>query len=93
MKLDELFSQKLRMLYDFHQYQNGLRADSIHATYLVYGTKAPDESQPDEDVEMGSSQPEHDDYSETVPTFSLTLVNQEDLKGNVHELSVQGVGY
>lgn len=70
------------MLYDFHQYQNGLRPDSIHATYLVYGNKPVANTQADGDVEMTSSIPGDETFSEDVPTTTLTLAREEDLKGN-----------
>lgn len=69
------------MLYDFLQYQNGIKENSIHATYLLYGQKKEQETQMDGDVEMGSSQPEHDASSESVTTETLTLVAEESLKG------------
>jgi DNA polymerase delta subunit 3 len=68
------------MLYDFHRYQNKQRANSIHATYLVYGTMA-DSAQENGDVEMTSSMPEHEPLSETVPSTTLTLVAEENLQG------------
>lgn len=67
-----------RMLYDFFKYQNALRAESVHATYLVYGVKEP-VPQPDVDTEMGSSQPEA--FTENVPTLTMTLVSDDTLKG------------
>jgi hypothetical protein len=69
------------MLFDFLQYQNGIKENSIHATYLLYGQKKEQEAQADGDVEMGSSQPEHDAGSESVTTETLTLVAEESLKG------------
>lgn len=66
------------MLYDFHTHQNAQKANSIHATYLIHGTKA---SQEDDDVEMASSAPDHEPLSETVPNFALTLVREENLTG------------
>lgn len=66
------------MLYDFHKYQNAQKANSVHATYLLFGTKA---SQADGDVEMTSSMPEHEPLSETVPTTALTLAREENLTG------------
>lgn len=68
------------MLYDFYKYQNALRADSVHATYLVCGSKASD-TQPDGDVEMSSSMPEHESFSDAVPTITLTVVKEESLEG------------
>lgn len=75
-------SRCLRMLYDFHKYQNALRSDSVHATYLVYGTKTSDNAQADGDVEMTSSMPDNDALSEDVATTTLTLAREEELKGN-----------
>jgi DNA polymerase delta subunit 3 len=65
------------MLYDFHNYQNAQKANSIHATYLVYGTKSLDNEQSDGDVEMSSSIPE----PEETPISTLTLVREEELNG------------
>lgn len=69
------------MLYDFHQYQNGIRADSVHATYLVYGTRALDNAPADGDVEMTSSMPENEALSDEVKTTTLTLAREEELNG------------
>lgn len=65
------------MLYDFHNCQNTQKANSIHATYLVYGTKSPANDQSDDDVEMTSSMPE----PEETPVSTLTLVREEELNG------------
>lgn len=72
------------MLYDFHKYQNALRSDSVHATYLVYGTKTSDNAQADGDVEMTSSMPDNDALSEDVAATTLTLAREEELKGRPH---------
>jgi DNA polymerase delta subunit 3 len=69
------------MLYDFLQYQNGIKENSIHATYLLYGQKKAQEAHEDGDVEMGSSQPEQNDSTSPVVTETLTLVAEESLKG------------
>ena len=69
------------MLYDFLNYQNGIKENSIHATYLLYGQKKAQATQSDGDVEMGSSQPEQDSVSDPVVTDTLTLVAEESLKG------------
>ncbi|KAH7163609.1 DNA polymerase subunit Cdc27 [Dactylonectria estremocensis] len=68
------------MLYDFHKSQNALRADSVHATYLVYGTKSSDIAAADGDVEMASSMPDQDALSEDVTVTTLTLAREEELK-------------
>lgn len=70
------------MLYDFYKYQNALRANSIHATYLVYGTKGSDNCLTNGDVEMSSSMPE-DETSEDVATITLSLVGEQNLMGKV----------
>lgn len=74
------------MLYDFHKYQNAIRADSVHATYLVYGTKRQEYTSPGEDVEMTGSVPEHESLSEEAPSFTMTLARQEELHGNFGSL-------
>lgn len=78
-------SHKVRMLYDYHVYQNEQKPSSIHATYLVYGVK-PREKQKggDGDVEMSmsSSMPEqNEDDEEEVPTYTLSLIREENLTG------------
>ena len=74
------------MLYDCHKYQNGLKANSIHATYLIYGTKVPEHAQADGDVEMASSMPEEEALSEDVITTTITLAREEDLNGMCQDL-------
>jgi DNA polymerase delta subunit 3 len=69
------------MLYDYLTYQNTQKPDSVHATYLVYGIKREQKVQEDGDLEMSSSMPEHDSISEEVPTTTLALVREENLKG------------
>ncbi|KAM0348758.1 hypothetical protein ACHAPU_004197 [Fusarium lateritium] len=77
--LDVHVNTAKEMLYDFHNYQNAQKANSIHATYLVYGTKTPDGQQSDGDVEMSSSMPE-EPVSDEVPISTLTLAREEELK-------------
>lgn len=81
-------NQRYRMLYDFHNYQNQKKANSVHATYLIYGTKA---AQEDADVEMASSMPEHEPLSETVHTSTLTLAREENLSGTCSSLHLSCV--
>ncbi|PHH92389.1 hypothetical protein CDD83_7570 [Cordyceps sp. RAO-2017] len=79
--LDVHVNTAKRILYDFHQYQNSLRADSVHATYLLYGVKSAKSQQEDgADVEMSSSMPEPLPRSEAILTQTLTLVREEDLE-------------
>ncbi|KAK7431389.1 CDC27 protein [Neonectria magnoliae] len=78
--LDVHVNTAKEMLYDFHKYQNSLRADSVYATYLVYGTKSSDNASADGDVEMSSSMPDHEPLSEAVTTTTLSLAREEELK-------------
>lgn len=70
------------MLFDFHSQQNALRPNSIHATYLIHGTKPTPEAQGNGDVEMSGSMPDHDSSSEDAPATTITLAREESLKGN-----------
>ncbi|KAI0005278.1 DNA polymerase subunit Cdc27 [Xylariaceae sp. FL0662B] len=70
------------MLYEFYKWQNDKRPGTLHATYSVYGTKrnAPEQ---DGDVEMTDSQMSDDGhvpFSDQVPTFTLSLVKEEQLQ-------------
>ena len=69
------------MLHDFHKYQNASKNGSIHATYLVYGTKAPSLSQDSEDVPMSDFTSMPEALSDIIPTTTLTLVREENLAG------------
>lgn len=71
------------MLYEFHKYQNDRRPGTIHATYIIYGVKkaADERNGADGDVEMTSSVPEAESLDEAVPIFSLSLVQEDKLKG------------
>ncbi|KAI0466008.1 DNA polymerase subunit Cdc27 [Xylaria cf. heliscus] len=75
------------MLYDFHKWQNDKHPGTLHATYIVYGTKSRP-AQADGDVEMTDSQmSDHVDapFSELVPTYTLSLVGQEQLEGTLSQ--------
>ncbi|UPL03293.1 hypothetical protein LCI18_014227 [Fusarium solani-melongenae] len=67
------------MLYDFHKYQNASRANSVYATYLVYGIRSSDNQESDGDVKMSSSAAENEALSETVPVTTMTLAREEEL--------------
>ncbi len=80
------------MLFDFHQQQNAKKADSIHATYLISGTKRLVEDtngangRIDEDVNMRSSpfmssmpEPDEKEEEEPVKESVILLVRQEEL--------------
>jgi DNA polymerase delta subunit 3 len=75
------------MLYDFHKSQNGKRPESVHATYLVYGTKKDEKSSSqaqasqDGDVDMMSSAPEPEEDEDVVPIQTLSLIPEAELRG------------
>ena len=69
---------QIRKLYEFYRAQNASKAGSVHATYLIYGSKTEDR-QPDTD--MDGSAPEHEPLSDYVPTKTVTIVAEEKLKG------------
>jgi hypothetical protein len=89
------FLKHSRMLYEFHRQQNGKKPDTIHATYLLSGTKRKEESIPrngevkkdGEDDYMqsspfvGSSMPQLDEGTGESSVLSITLVKEEDLDG------------
>ncbi|KAI0398873.1 hypothetical protein F4802DRAFT_591681 [Xylaria palmicola] len=81
------------MLYDFHKWQNDKRPGSLHATYIVYGTRSSRPAQHDGDVEMASSQMTGSQmtgsqmsedlppiFSDLVSTYTVALVRQEQLE-------------
>ncbi|CVK93070.1 uncharacterized protein FMAN_12545 [Fusarium mangiferae] len=76
--LDVHVNTAKEMLYDFHSYQNAQKANSVHATYLIYGTKPSEKDESDGDVEMSGSSPE-EPLSDEVPTSTLTLAREEEL--------------
>ncbi|KAF3044052.1 hypothetical protein E8E12_008189 [Didymella heteroderae] len=86
------------MLFDFHQKQNAKKAKSIHATYLISGTKCSIDDTNDtngQDISMRSppfmsSMPEPEDTSpeeEPVKESVLLLVREEELEKTRAEFS------
>jgi DNA polymerase delta subunit 3 len=83
------------MLYEFHRQQNGKKPGTVHATYLISGTKRKEESlstnggvQKDgEDAYMqsspfvNSSMPQNDEGTGESGVLSITLVREENLEG------------
>lgn len=73
------------MLFDFHNSQNEKRAGTVHATYMIYGTKKAahtnGHTQHGDDVEMTSSPPEAVPITEEGPLITLSLVAEENLTG------------
>ncbi|KAI0538051.1 DNA polymerase subunit Cdc27 [Xylaria digitata] len=77
------------MLYDFYKWQNDKRPDTLRATYMIYGTKKRLVRQ-DEDVEMANSQASEAvdaPFSDLVPTYTLSLVRQEQLQESLSQYS------
>ncbi|GAW23441.1 hypothetical protein ANO14919_130000 [Xylariales sp. No.14919] len=77
------------MLYDFHKWQSEKSPDTLHATYMIYGTKS-SPVQEDEDIEMTDSQASEvidAPYSDLVPTYTLSLVGQEKLQESLSQYS------
>lgn len=84
-----------RMLYDFHTKQNAKKPGTIHATYLLSGTKRPEVPTPQssdikkdgEDDYMqsspfiGSSMPQSEAGTGESSVLSITLCREEDLDG------------
>jgi DNA polymerase delta subunit 3 len=84
-----------RMLYDFHQKQNAKKPGTIHATYLLSGTRRPEDliplnSEAKKDGEddymqsspfIGSSMPQLEEGTGESLVLSITLVREEDLEG------------
>ena len=84
------------MLYEFHRQQNAKKPDTIHATYLISGTKQKEEPVATNDAAKKDGE---DDYMQSSPfmassmpvaestgesgVLSLTLVKEEDLEGQI----------
>lgn len=66
------------MLFDFHQWQNGRQPGSVHATYLVAGTRDEPEAMEDDAVNMSSQM----SYGQAAsPSLTVALVAESQLKG------------
>ncbi|KAK4150810.1 hypothetical protein C8A00DRAFT_17710 [Chaetomidium leptoderma] len=82
-----------QMLFDYHRSQNAKRPGTVHATYVVYGTKnasdGPSATQNggDGDIEMASSPPEPEALADVVPTptTTISLITEERLKETLEE--------
>jgi hypothetical protein len=82
-----------RMLYEFHRQQNGKKPGTVHATYLISGTKRVEEPEitpsmkkdgEDEHMQsspfMNSSMPQADEGSGASSVLTITLTREEDLE-------------
>jgi DNA polymerase delta subunit 3 len=70
------------MLFDFHQKQNAKKPGSVHATYLITGTRTPPKPQhhANADTQPNSSAPQApEDDAEPTPVRSVLLVKEEHL--------------
>jgi DNA polymerase delta subunit 3 len=78
-----------RKLYEFYESQNASKANSIHATYLIYGSKTEDREPETGDADMDGSAPEPELLSDYAPTKTVTIVAEDGLKGLImsHENS------
>lgn len=96
LRTDQLCLTVRRMLYEFHRQQNAKKPGSIHATYLLGGTKRKEKSIPaiaevkkdgEDDVMhsspfMASSMPQFEEESTGESSvLSITLVKEERLEG------------
>src|ERR1700712_2034899 len=85
----------VRMLYDFHRSQNAKKPGTIHATYLISGSKSKEKPEP---ISGELKKDGEDDYMQSSPfidssmpqqvegtgessVLSITLVREEDLDG------------
>ena len=85
------------MLHEFHRQQNGKKPGTIHATYLISGTKRKEESVPTNGASikdgeddymqsspfLGSSMPPIDDGTGESGVLSITLAKEDHLEGRV----------
>ena len=96
--LSNLFVQQLliinRMLYEFHRQQNGKKPGTVHATYLICGTKriiepvvtngGPKKDGDDEHMQsspfMSSSVPQVEESTGESSVLSISLTREEDLQ-------------
>ncbi|PHH83567.1 hypothetical protein CDD82_7128 [Ophiocordyceps australis] len=74
-----------RVLYDFYKQQNALHASSIHATYLVYGTRRDAPLVQSQDGTIKSSFPDSDSGYVPPGTPTLSLVPEERLDDVLQE--------
>lgn len=79
------------MLHDFYQQENSRKPGSVHATYLLLGTRQPlsangDSQRATEDAALPSSSAprspvvKQESVQTGVMTISMTLVKEEDLE-------------
>lgn len=69
------------MLYDFYKRQNETRANSVHATYLIYGIKSAKPSRGDENGHQMDIDIPNVNSQKLSPLQTLTLVEEKNLNG------------
>jgi len=73
------------MLFEFHRLQNAKKPGSIHATYLISGTKRKEESFGIKPVVKKDGE---DDYMQSSPFMSSSMPHPEEDTGESHVLSI-----
>jgi DNA polymerase delta subunit 3 len=71
------------MLYDFHQQQNAKKPGTIHATYLVSGTKSREAH-----AAHGEQKDGDDDYMQSSPFVSSSMAQPNEGTGESSILSI-----
>lgn len=78
-----------RMLFEFHRLQNGKKPGTIHATYLVSGTKRKDEAA----ATNGSVKKDgEDEYMQSSPFMNSSMPQVEESTGETSVLSISLTG-
>jgi hypothetical protein len=81
-----------RMLYEFHRLQNGKKPGTVHATYLISGTKRVEEAEVKNSIKkdgedefmqsspfVNSSMPQAEEGTGASSVLTITLTREEDL--------------
>lgn len=71
------------MLYDFHQQQNAKKPGTVHATYLVSGTKSNETH-----VAVGDQKDGEDNYMQSSPFVSSSMAQPNEGTGESSVLSI-----
>jgi DNA polymerase delta subunit 3 len=74
-----------RMLYEFHRQQNGKKPGTVHATYLISGTKRNVEHLV---TNGGSKKDGEDEYMQSSPFMSSSIPQPEEGTGESSVLSI-----
>lgn len=73
------------MLFDFHNHQNAKKPGTIHATYLVSGTKRKETAPA---ITNGGAKDGEDDYMQSSPFMSSSMPQPEEGTGETSVLSI-----